>query len=76
MPPFAEPADAPCLPLRLVRAQDAERRAERLPAAERVLVGAWALADEQRPGRPVGGEAQALRALFAMLAARYGNARP
>ncbi len=44
--------------------------------------GAWAHFDvfawnpRKRPGWPVGGEAQAIRALFHMLCARYGAARP
>jgi len=31
---------------------------------------------KERPGRPVGGEAQTVRALYALLAARYGAPRP
>jgi len=30
--------------------------------------------DSDRPGRPAGGEAMGMRASFAMLAQRYGNA--
>lgn len=34
-------------------------------------IAAWN--DRTRPGRPIGGEAQAVRAIFAMLRARYGR---
>ncbi len=37
-------------------------------------VDLYAWNGKERPGRPVGGEAQAVRALYAMLAARYGGA--
>jgi leucyl aminopeptidase len=33
-------------------------------------IAAWT--DRAKPGRPLGGEAQAIRAIFAMLKARYG----
>jgi leucyl aminopeptidase len=39
-------------------------------------VDLYAWNGKERPGRPVGGEAQALRALYALLAARYGGAGP
>jgi leucyl aminopeptidase len=37
-----------------------------------VHVDLYAWNPRERPGRPVGGEAQAVRALFAMLSERYG----
>jgi leucyl aminopeptidase len=39
-------------------------------------VDLYAWNGKERPGRPVGGEAQAVRALYAMLTARYGAAGP
>ena len=32
----------------------------------------YAWNDKPRPGRPIGGEAQAIRALFRLIEARYG----
>lgn len=42
------------------------------PSADWVHVDLFAWNPKDRPGRPVGGEAQAVRALHAYLAARYG----
>jgi leucyl aminopeptidase len=39
-------------------------------------VDLYAWNGKERPGRPLGGETQAVRALYSMLAARYGGARP
>ena len=49
-----------------------ERFVEKAKAFVHFDIAAWN--DRAKPGRPVGGEAQAIRAIYAMLSARYGRA--